>query len=331
MGKWREPEEVIAEIERKYPNLKYLGGYKGVCKKCKWMCINCGYIFETKPNTILNSKSKIYCARCSHRIPFTAEEVDAMIVKDTKGKIHMILDTFSTTSKKALMECVNGHKWWVRPVDIYGSGKYRCPYCSHHAKYTPEEAEELALKWANVTILNIECYKNTHTRNLKCQCNDCKHIFTSSLDRLHYYGCQRCLQRSLETPIIDALDKKHVEYKHNLGLAGCCYNGHNYPLRPDFLFVNVPLVFEADGRQHFDPKFKGKKNYEELCAKDRCKDNYLKEHGYILIRITSSPTKEWGTEKHITLAELLYLIEIGIDENGNVNLDVFRPYDFNRE
>ena len=86
MGKKREPNDVITEVERKYPNLKYLGGYKGTCKKCKWMCINCGYIFEATPNRILNSKSKKYCAKCSHRIPFTAEEIDSMIIKDTKGE-----------------------------------------------------------------------------------------------------------------------------------------------------------------------------------------------------------------------------------------------------
>ena len=49
------------------------------------------------------------------------------------------------------------------------------------------------------------------------------------------------------------------------------------------------------------------------------------------MRVASDASLEYIDSRWNTLDKLKELIDIGIDENGNVNLDVFRPYDFNRE
>ena len=105
------------------------------------------------------------------------------------------------------------------------------------------------------------------------------------------------------------------------------------PLRPDFYIETEKgiLWVECDGRQHYEPIY-GEDALEAQQARDRFKDNYCKENNICLIRVISSPTKEWGTEKHITLEKLLELIEIGINsETKEIDFNLFWQYDFNRE
>lgn len=116
-------------------------------------------------------------------------------------------------------------------------------------------------------------------------------------------------------------------------MDGCNYNDSKFPLRPDFRIETIKgnLCIEADGIQHFVPIY-GEETLKIQQNKDRYKDKILKEKGYILIRVTSSPTKEWGFKNHITLKELLDLIEIGIDfKTGEIDFELFKQYDFNRE
>ena len=130
---------------------------------------------------------------------------------------------------------------------------------------------------------------------------------------------------------MEVLDKKGINYKHNKELKGCVYNKR--PLRPDFYIKTDKgiLWVECDGRQHYEPIY-GEDNLKEQQVRDMFKDNYCKEHSICLIRVVSSPTKEWGVKNHITLEKLIELIEIGINsETKEINFDLFCQYDFNRE
>ena len=135
----------------------------------------------------------------------------------------------------------------------------------------------------------------------------------------------------METPVIEALTAKKVDFVHDCSLEGSNYNGSSFPLRADFRFKKYPIIIETDGKQHFKHNVGGRDNLNYTIERDLHKNKWCKEHEYILIRVTSSPTKEWGTEKHITLKELLDLIEKHITENGIVDVKAFKPYDFNKE
>jgi hypothetical protein len=112
-------------------------------------------------------------------------------------------------------------------------------------------------------------------------------------------------------------------------LKGCYYKTKNHPLRADFYF-DCGLVIECDGKQHMEAVL-GEDAFIEIQIRDNIKNKYCKKNNICLIRVTSSPTKEWGTEKHITLLELFALLEKGISDKGEINMSVFLPYDFNRE
>ena len=278
-----------------------------------------------------NPKEGTGCPRCSNKIQLTFQQVRELVQKESNGKYDIIEFTFKDTRTKAIATCIKGHEWWVRPIDIYGKRKRGCPYCSNTYHRTYEEAlKELdSIYGEGVITFPKEDYKNYRSR-LHCTCIK-NHKWMSSMKVLvQHHGCPMCIKKSMEEPVIKLLERKHANYTHEKSLKGCNYKNHRVPLRADFFFENAPLVVETDGQQHFNP-IHGIKRLQAQQEKDRLKDAYLKERNKIVIRATSSPTKEWGTERHKTLKELLELLDIGIDENGNVNMNVFIPYDFNKE
>jgi len=247
--------------------------YTRTHNKASVLCAKCGHVIEVTPNFligVLKENKERGCCYCSHTVTPSAHEVNEKIIKESKGKTHMIEATFINCSTYALMECDKGHQWWARPTAVYSSKT----------------------------------------------------------------GCWTCTKQSMEKPVFDVLTEKKVDFDNEIGLKGCYYYRENmiqiHPLRADFKFKNYPIIIETDGRQHFIVTY-GEDELKEIQERDEIKNKWCKEHGYILIRVTSSPTHEWGTERHITLKELLDLIEKYITEDGVVDIEAFRPYDFNRD
>ena len=231
-----------------------------------------------------------------------------------------------------------GYTWWARADSILRL-KFGCPKCATKTihdlkKMTLDELIRRIKILFNDTIEYVTGFVNYRTKCL-FRCKKCQHEWwTTPSTILRTLGCPVCLKKSLEKPVLEILKKKGIKYSHNISLEGSNYKGSKIPLRIDFIIETSKgkLAIETDGVHHFNP-FYGKEDTLKLQQEhDRYKDKLLKEKGYILIRVTSSPTKEWGFKNHIILAELLHLIEIGIDsETGEINFELFRKYDFNRD
>lgn len=247
------------------------------------------------------------------------------------------LDAFIKVIQKIRAKCkICGNIWSVVPYSLLnGEG---CPECAkkNKAKKLAKTDEQFRKEVydKNPNIDPLETYINDRTK-IKVKCKECSNEWYAYPTHLiRGVGCPVCTKYSMEKPVVKALKKKGIDYLYNTSLKGCNYNGSPKELTVDFI-IETPkgkLAIETDGKQHFKEWHHGKKQLKYIQEKDRYKDKYLKEHGYILIRVTSSPTKEWGFKNHITLKELLDLIEIGIDsETKEVNFDLFRQYDFNRD
>lgn len=247
------------------------------------------------------------------------------------------LDIFTKVMEKIRVKCkICKHVWSVVTYSLLqGCG---CPECAKKtkskklAKTNEEFKEELAEKNPNIELL--ETYINDRTK-IQVKCKECLHEWGAyPTHLLRGTGCPICTIYSMEKPILKALKKKGIIPLHNYPLEESNYNGSKFPLRVDFI-IETPkgkLAIEADGKQHFKEWHTGKKNLKHIQEKDRYKDKILKERGYILIRVTSSPTKEWGFKNHITMRELFELIERGINsETGEIDFELFRQYDFNRD
>lgn len=326
-------QSAVEKVLNLHSNLIYLGGFIVSYKNCKWKCNICGYEFEASPAHLFK-KEGIYCANCNHKRCLSASEVNEKIQKEHDGKVKMIESTFIFTNKPALMECNEGHQWWAKPIDVYTGSKNGCGKCSHKVKQTYDEVKErVDILFDGTLYFSREDYEVSYIKT-PIYCKICGHTFFRQINQMLHRknGCPNCRLHSIENVVIKALDNKFDDrknfYYHNLGIKGCFYNGGKLPLRADFQFKKYPLIIETDGKQHFIAMF-GEDDFKLIQSRDVAKNEFCKKNGICLIRVTSSP--KWGTEKHITLQKLLELIDLGIDEQGNVNMQVFKPYDFNRE
>ena len=221
---------------------------------------------------------------------------------------------------------------------LHGHGCCKCGH-EHRIQISCLTIEEIKQRLWELYHGDIIINETSYTKvwdYAEFKCNVCGNIWRTKVSDLLYVkrvGCPLCVKKSMEKPVIDALKNKKINFKHNVALEGSNYNGSSHPLRVDFIIETDKgkLAIETDGVQHFTSIY-GEDELKYIQEHDRHKDKILKEKGYILIRVTSSPTKEWGFKNHITLKELLDLIEIGIDsKTGEINFELFRKYDFNRE
>lgn len=331
--KQTEEEARALAKERHNGTIDILAEFKDASHRCLWICFKCGWKWYATP-TIVNTKGT-GCPNCAHKRKYTPHEIRQLVFDSTGGTVDMIEETCTSPKEKATMLCLLcGETWEAVPNSIYLrpiKDKTKCRHKKHHL--LDRVREQVKVNSDGTISLITEKERFQDNEEVECHCNLCGHNFTINLNSLLYkkrYGCKLCSNRSFEAVVMKALDEKGVLYYHDRKLKGTRYNGGKLPLRADFRFKNYPIVIETDGIQHFSPVVYGIEHYTETVERDKIKNEYCKNNNIILIRITSSPTKEWGTDRHKTLEELLQLLDEAV-VNGVVNVDMFRQFDFNKE
>lgn len=304
--------------------------YQGFSKKATFKCTICNYEWETSAQSLLQKTKGTKCPKCIGKTVFTVDEVFDKIYKKHNGVIELIKTTYERVDKPALMKCnICNRTWTTAPIIVYrGHG---CPYCAHNKHVEYDEALQRIQQMYPNLYFNKNDYNKMNTK-ITFYCNKCNHKFISSPSIvLQKHGCPKCTIKSMESAILKVLDSKNIFYLHNKGIKGSNFNNSRSPLRPDFYIPKSKLILECDGKTHFVP-IHGEREFNKRKELDNAKNKYCKENGICLIRITSSPTKEWGTEKHLTLKQAINLLNKGINEQtGEVDMSFFIPYDFNRE
>ena len=335
MSKPKTEEEFKIELENAHGNqFTYINGLINSKSHINIKCNNCGNIIYRRADYVLNPKSK--CPYCIGFHVYTKYEMAEKIDKRFNGKVILVLCTYKNTNDYIVVYCKDcGYIWKVTPNSLFHYEGNGCPKCTGKGEHgLPFEVglERVKLLYDDTieVLTTKEKYKNTHSLlRCKCRLDGCEWdtCFANLFDNC---GCPICRATKLEKPIYDLLIKKHCKFKYNKALKGCSLDGSNYNLKPDFRMLDVPLVFELDGIQHLKI-MRNEEIFNYVKIRDCCKNKYLKENNYILIRAVDDSVFPLAKGNYITLTKLKELIEIGIDDNGNVNLDIFRPYDFNRE
>lgn len=329
-GKPIDTEVLSKKVEDKFGGRvkMYKPSCKGASYPALFHCLDCDYVWESRVRTVLAYKVP-KCPHCQGRYPHTFEEVREKVIIASDGTLDMYREYFKDTRTKALMICNNGHEIWLKPLSVYSGGR-RCGKCSRHAPVTYEEATERLDKiyGKGQVFVYQEDYKNTRNP-IEAHCAKGHSWITTVGILLQHHGCPICITTSLELKIMEVLNKKKVLYEHNKGLEGCNWNNSIVPLRPDFRFKNYPIILECGGKQHFIDKIYGKERFALDIERDKFKNQFCKENGFIMIRITSC--NKWGTKNHITIDKAINLLENEITDEGIVNVEAFKPYDFNRE
>ena len=335
-GKAKTHEQFVAELEKINPNIKVLGIYVNSYTKIEVMCKICGHVWKASPNHLLSKSNCPECTKEKQRLSVFEKFIE-QLYEIHEGRI-IYVSGFDGKAKKCKFLCtVCGHVWEAYPTNVINK-RCGCPKCGykHNSEKQMLPLAEMLKKLKEVhgdSIIYVGGYDGM-MKKCKWRCALCGYEWEARPDHIinDASGCPFCVTSHMEKLVLDALEKKGIQPIHNQHLEGCFYPVTNYPISPDFIIETDKgkLCIETDGRQHFEPLFNDEQKFKLQWERDRYKDKVLKEKGYILIRVSSST--KFGTEKHITLKKLLELIEIGIDsETGEINFELFRQYDFNRE
>lgn len=332
-------EKLIQKLKEVHgDDILYAGGFKNMNTKCWFFCTKCNELFYTYPSGIIYNGCG--CPKCAIYKPTTPIEKVIELVDIVSNHTIEYVSGYTKIGAKCRWRCrICGYEWETTPNSILSG--HGCKKCYVASRIIPlETIIKLVTELFDDTIEYVNGYIDSKTK-CKWRCKVCGYEWEADPHALiqHHIGCRVCtmkrLHESMERPVYNALSKKSVLFKYDKALEGCFYNRENviqkHPLRADFRLEKYPIILETDGRQHHFPMGGREAEIKEIQERDEIKNKWCKEHGYILIRVTSSPTHEWGTEKHITLKELLDLIEKCITEDGVVDIEAFQPYDFNRD
>ena len=324
--------EFRAELKEKHPDIEALTLYVKYKEKMKFKHLLCGFEWWTTPDNALHKKH--VCPLCAGVLRMTEDRLIEIVEIVHEHRIKYLYG-LKGVLKKCHWECrVCGNVWEAIPHNVIrGHG---CPKCGirHVALCLTTPIDEIKRKVAKVNpnIEYVEGYINTQIQ-CKWRCKIDGFIFYASPNQIlsAHLECPKCKKLSMELPVCELLNNLGINYKHNVTLKGSNYNGSRRALLVDFIIETDKgkLAIETDGSQHFLPVY-GKERLKHQQEKDRHKDKILKERGYINIRVTSSPTKEWGFKNHITMTLLFALFKKATKETGQIDLDVFKQYDFNR-
>lgn len=311
--------------------ISYICGFINTHSKCLCKCNNCGHEWLVTPAHLISDKSG--CPMCAVNAPVSKEEAEKRINEKSEGKVK-VLDwhNFKNVNSKLPYKCKDcGYEWEARVYKIYnGNG---CPKCAGNLPIPKEELiQRVHTIYSQIEILNIEALKGVDSiLKYKCGIHECEweaciyDVYTGN------NGCPKCCASKLEEPIYDLLTRKKCIFNFDKPLKGCRLSNSKQDLRPDFIFLNYPLIFELDGQQHLTDIYNKPDIFIGIKERDNFKNKYYKKHGYILIRAVHDSKIHLAKGNYITLTKLIELINKGITDKGEINLDIFKPFDFNIE
>lgn len=270
----------IHTIDEEYVNLNK--------QKMKWVCSNCGDIFECRLGHII-SGNKITCNKCSKERELNKRtyKINDVINVFLNNGLKLLEDYKNT---KTYIKCETKEGYYV--ISNYNNCKNNSKPLIFH-KLNPYTIYNIK-HYININNIDVELLSNEYIdskEKLKWKCK-CGREYLCEWDRFYVqkaYRCERCSKSmsNLEKYVEDWLIKNNVNSIKQFKFDDCKYK-RSVPF--DFaIFKNNKLtnLIEVDGIQHFQPieYFGGQDRFEERIIIDKIKDDYCKENNINLIRI----------------------------------------------
>lgn len=282
--------EFIEQLSKEKPNLMLIGEYYGMSKETSFLCLDCGYAWNTQPKNLVYGRSVVGCRECaklvtSHKI---SNSHDFFVSKLSKVNPSIqVVGTYVGIKTDIGVKClICGNEWESRPDFLLRGGG--CKVC-----YLKRMSEEMKLDHdyfvekcnkagADVTFIGKYNGQNKH---ITVRCNKCGHIYDAHPSSLaHGHGCALCSSSRGERKIQLFLDENSIEYISQYKFDDCRYK---YRLPFDFYLPEYNMCIEFDGRQHFEPVeyFGGECGFEQTKIRDNIKNKFCNESNISLIRI----------------------------------------------
>lgn len=274
-------ESIVSECrEFGYTVLTDKNEYKGISNPMKFMCEN-GHI-EIIPYKILR-KRKIKCSVCYHN-----ELIKRAKIRANQLNYKLIGSEYINGILHLKLICSENHIW-TPTYDSFVNKQAKCYYCNikilaNNQKLDWNEVKNRFALYGYQVLSNESDYINNQSKLLlRCtQGHECS-ISLSNFSRGR--RCSICSQSNGEQQISYILNKYNIYYIRQYTFEDCRYK---YPLRFDFYLPHINSVIEYDGRQHFESVdiFGGDEEFELTKIRDEIKNDYCKENGISLYRIS---------------------------------------------
>ena len=270
-------EEFINRMKEVNNDIEILGEYINNATKIKCRCKIDNYIFETRPQDLLNG---IGCPKCSNKIKNKTTGYFINELKEINDNIE-VLGEYKGSKIKIKCKCkIDGYEWETIPQNLLKGSS--CPKCAGKYKTTEEFKQEMKKINENIEILGE--YVNAKTK-IKVRCKKDGNIWNAKPnDLLSGCGCPQCNESKGEKRIRKYLDNKNINYEKQYRFNDC-KNKKTLPF--DFYISSLNIAIEYDGEQHYKiiKHFGGLDNLIITVIRDTIKTKYCEENNIKLIRI----------------------------------------------
>lgn len=252
-----------------------IGEYKGVSKPITVICPN-GHKLETL--SLTNLRKGCGCSICSGKAKLSYKYVKEQFEKEGYT---LISKTYKNANTKLKVKCPNGHIWETTYAHFY-DGK-RCGICSNNKRFSYEEVKKY-FEDNGYELLSEEYVNSSTPLILKCPNG---HI-TNTMTLNNFKRGRRCKICNIskgEQEIMNFLNKNNIEYHYNEEYFPNLKSENGYSLRPDFIIPKLNIWIEYDGEFHFKKMYEND-GFEKIQIYDEIKNNYAKNFGWNLIRIS---------------------------------------------
>jgi very-short-patch-repair endonuclease/uncharacterized C2H2 Zn-finger protein len=256
--------------------------YKDMHTKVKVICKKHG-CFEQTPINLLN---EFLCKICKKE-ERNAKRKKEVLIKC--GNIHLNKYDYSNVEYETMNDYViiicPIHGEFKQTLNNHMYGEKGCPKCSLTYKLSHDDfirrSEKVHNYFYDYNKTNFEIVK----KKVVITCPKHGDFKQTPNNHLKGIGCPMCSESQGEKKITSLLLKNNIEFIRQHKFENC-KSIRTLPF--DFYLPKQKLCIEFDGRHHFEAieKWGGEKNLEKIKKHDLIKENFCKQNGFKLIRIS---------------------------------------------
>ena len=305
MSKKKTTEEFIEEARKihgdkyDYSKVEYVNNRTKVCI----ICPKHGEFWQL-PQDHIKGRGCICCAGVKK---LTIKDFIEQAKKTHSNKYDYSKFIYKGYEIPVCIICPEHGEFWQTP-HTHLSG-HDCPKCRYiktwntRGRITTEKFIEKAReKHGTKYDYSQTVYINNRTK-VKIICPEHGEFWQTPNSHLQGIGCPVCSESHMEKEIRMFLDSVRLKYeyeKHFKDLGGKSY---------DFYLPDLNYAIECQGIQHFEPVpfFGGIQKYEKQVESDKIKEEYCKDRGIGLIKVTTRELLKYG-KSLMTVKQCLTLI-----------------------
>lgn len=286
-------EEFLAKINKK---IEVKGVYSGYRSNVLVKCLICSNEWTTKAGILCNGCGCPNCgqkkAKETRKWSVSQEQFLNKIPSDFLKKIEVLSD-YTSQHCDIEVKCKKCDRHWIStPYYLYR--EYGCEVCKRKEngkklRKSHDDFVKEVFDFHQEDVRVLSKYKTTKHR-IKVSCTQCGHIWFPLPRNILRRGCPMCVFPKGEKKVASILEELNVDYKRQYVFEDL-YGAFGGKLRFDFAIMennSLKTLIEYDGMQHFKPiKYMGGiERFERQKLNDNLKNEYCRQHGIKLIRIS---------------------------------------------